>query len=208
MTEALLLEDAATPAGATGPGLAMRLSAWSVARRALLWQRPLLAFSRHSYEFGLPEAEWPIAEDLDGDGRAEVIVPNDSAAAQPRTSHLAHGSLEVLDGATGKPRWTRRVQTADQQVDAISVAPDINGDGCRDLCVAAFWGDPCELYVEALSGADGERLWLSHRGRLFQNQQMPRRSSSGRPSAGGEAVAGTNCWSHSRKTALTWEESR
>jgi tRNA A-37 threonylcarbamoyl transferase component Bud32 len=108
-------------------------------------------------------AEWPLVEDLDGDARPEVVVPHRGAK---RASHLLRpwGGVQVLDGATGRVRWHRRLRSKHQQIDRFLAGPDLDGDGVRELFVASLVTLPGEtdnfsLFVDALSGRDGRTLW-------------------------------------------------
>ncbi len=69
---------------------------------------------------------------------------------------------------TAKERWRRQLQTVDQQVDQLIVGPDINGDGWRDIFAATLFGRdvhvrPPQLFVDAISGRNGQPLWHSAR---------------------------------------------
>jgi hypothetical protein len=128
----------------------------------------------------------PLPVDLDGDGKAEVIVPD------------KRGTIAVLDGASGQPRWrsTAAINTLAfdhgfSSAARVLVGPDLDGDGCRDLYLANAIGHPSDLSfgglstpypagmypmypliggwsshplmrVQALSGKTGEALWRCH----------------------------------------------
>jgi len=51
----------------------------------------------------------------------------------------------------------------DPQADHFLVGPDIDADGYQDIFVASLWGGYCDLYVDALSGKGGHRLWSTWR---------------------------------------------
>ncbi len=121
-----------------------------------------------------PPFNWPVVEDLDGDGKPEVLVPHHKP-----WSGSGWVGVEVLDGATGQSRWARRLARAHRgAVESSGVAhllagPDLDGDGCRDVIMAALIGAPTfepepwnatetmrpHLFVAACSGADGQTLW-------------------------------------------------
>jgi outer membrane protein assembly factor BamB len=116
-------------------------------------------------------APLPRFADLDGDGKPEVLFP-----------------FQVLDGATGEPRWLQRQVLRFPRWDpylrqAEIVGPDVNGDGHRDLFRACFlpterFGLPEAnrsrlLRTEIRSGADGKCLlrgqcWLGKDPETYQ----------------------------------------
>jgi hypothetical protein len=118
-----------------------------------------------------PQPDWPAVVDLDGDDRPEIIVP-DAGGSGTRD---AYRGVRLLAGASGKPRWTRPMRPdtkADDRLAEILAAPDIDGDGTRDVVVvsrfdgrnpSASWQsppvEPESIYVDALSGRDGRALW-------------------------------------------------
>ena len=83
---------------------------------------------------------WPWLFDLDGDGRTEVVVPETG----PCTPKAAFRGLKLLDGPSGQTRWVRPMSpqtTADDPVEHLLEAPDLDGDGVRDLiAVSRFDG--------------------------------------------------------------------
>jgi outer membrane protein assembly factor BamB len=136
--------------------------ALSLKRRAPLWSVPLEA-AWDGFAWSEAPPEWPLAADLDNDGRPEVILPHRGmrGAADPYSDWAG---VQVLDGATGRVRWHRRLRSKHQQVDRLLVGPDLDGDGVRELFaaapVAALGGpDDFSLFVDALSGRDGRSLW-------------------------------------------------
>ncbi len=133
-----------------------------------LWTRP----ASIPYDFPHPPLimRWPIAEDLDGDGRAEVIVP-DAASLNPGT----YRGIRVLDGATGETRWFRPLRPETRAKDGVEhllAGPDLDGDGTRDMVAVSRYngrnpftinsGEPHRIYVDTLSGKDGHSLWWWH----------------------------------------------
>jgi hypothetical protein len=107
--------------------------------------------------------DWPLIADLDGDGSSEIVIPGESMARRGASlsgdSPAPTGEIVVVDGRTGNSRWRCRVVTMHQQLDRFIVGPDINGDQVRDLFVATMSGNIRKLYVDALSGKDGDLLW-------------------------------------------------
>jgi hypothetical protein len=131
--------------------------------------------------------DWPLVVDLDGDGRPEVVVrlaefsPNyhlpvrsaEERNANPVADRVVETiGVRVLDGATGRERWVRRL--ARSRCDQCRVlmpfrilAGEAGEKGAPpQLIVASLvlrWksGLYCrgELYVDALSGPDGTSRW-------------------------------------------------
>ena len=74
------------------------LVAFSVATGQRLWvKKSLMSFYRPMP--AVPVRDWPVAADLDGDGRAEIVVPYVGRHGQ---------GVRMLDGATGETRWEFR----------------------------------------------------------------------------------------------------
>jgi hypothetical protein len=134
------------------------------------WTASIAATYPPQHEYNLPR-EWPWLVDLDRDGRSEVVVP-DSGPMPPKAGFRG---IRVLDGTSGQTRWVRpmRPETkAEDGLDGILEAPDLDGDGVGELVtVSRFDGrnppairterrsEPERVYVDALSGRDGRALW-------------------------------------------------
>ena len=154
----------ATAGGPTGSGSSegrLKLTAWSLKSGTRLWQRALEAEFRPPNSTTLVSAGWPVIDDLDADGRSEVIVPGNALVAHSLKNLWAE--VEVLNGETGQSRWRRLLKTMDQQIDYFLAGPDVNGDGHREVFVVTLTGTHYDLYVDALSGKDGSTLWWSSR---------------------------------------------
>ena len=111
-----------------------------------------------------------LIADLDGDGRSEIGVA-DTGAMPPLAGSRG---VRLLDGATGQVRWRRPMRaetTADDGMAHIVAAPDLDGDGTRDvITVSQFDGrnplimwpaepdEPGRVFVDAFSGKDGRPL--------------------------------------------------
>ena len=145
---------------APGQPALLQLSAWSLSGPKQLWQRPISADIHPPCAATKSPIRWPLLADLDNDGRFEVIVP--SASSSPNNGWtMPWGELQVINGANGDLRWQRRMKTMDSQIDHFVVSPDINRDGHDEVLVATLSGSKAELYVDALSGKDGQTLWWS-----------------------------------------------
>ena len=123
---------------------------------------------------------WPVVQDLDDDGKPEVIVPTGDFEGGTKWS-----GVQVCDGATGAVRWVRKLSRSSQfgqvqQVNRILVGRQLERDGCRPVFTAVLDGEffPRDrpyssfqvgnldkdynnpvLLVDALSGKDGHGLW-------------------------------------------------
>ncbi len=112
-----------------------------------------------------------LIADLDGDGRPEIVV----ADTGPMPPLDGSRGVRLIDGATGQLRWRRpmRVETtAEDGMAHIVAAPDLDGDGMRDvITVSQYDGrnplinwpqepdEPAAVFVDAFSGKDGRPLW-------------------------------------------------
>ncbi len=157
-----------------GPGPKQQsLAAFSTATGRPLWTATVAATYQNPNDRPLPKG-WPWLVDLDGDGRTEVIVP-DSGPVPPRAGYRG---VKMFDGPSGRTRWVRPMSpetTADDGPDHLLEAPDLDGDGVRDLIVVSHFdgrqppasraenrSEPARAYVDALSGRDGRLLWCWH----------------------------------------------
>jgi hypothetical protein len=153
------------------------VTALSLKTRRPLWEAALA----DSWAWLFAEPDWPRVY-RDADGTTTVLVHDGSAANQC--------VLAALDGATGRPRWKRRLTTdpraggACYRLDRFLVGPDLDGDGRREIFIATlgmpheYQGGPHHyLFVDALSGRDGRTLWttrLRQAGAVRQGEPRPR----------------------------------
>jgi tRNA A-37 threonylcarbamoyl transferase component Bud32 len=143
----------------------------------MLWAEHVESQFRGDTRSGLPitevslHSDWPVIADLDRDGAAELIVPDQWPAPGAGPKVMKKG-LRILDGRTGSTRWFKilRIDNDWTEVDRFSVGPDVDGDGFDDLFVISFLpyvrgdglGDDANtarLFVDALSGKSGRGLW-------------------------------------------------
>jgi hypothetical protein len=118
-----------------------------------------------------PDGSWPLAEDLDGDGACELVVPIVHRPAGPPGSSSAWVGVEVVRGRDGFARWRHPLASANfnpGRPDSFLAGPDLDGDGVREVFMASVAGrysgrDRAGIYVDALSGHDGHSLWWRRR---------------------------------------------
>ena len=152
------------------------LLAFSMETGKPLWRKKnLMSFFRPMP--AVPVRDWPLAADLDGDGRAEIVVPHlGSLVSATGSSFRSCGGVRMLDGATGEERWDHPLwpgmQYAFDSLVHLLAAPDLDADGTGDLVVVSRFGsgfpyqirggqkpEPSWAYVDAVSGKDGRGLW-------------------------------------------------
>jgi tRNA A-37 threonylcarbamoyl transferase component Bud32 len=154
------------------PLTAPTLAAFSTATSRRLWVRELWTVYRPMP--APPVRDWPLAVDLDGDGRAEIVIPHREVLG-PRRWPM-YGGIRMLDGATGEPRWDCPLYPGNQYAYDSLIhllgAPDLDADGTRDLIVVSRYSgrhvgeaiagqapEPSRIYVDAVSGKNGQKLW-------------------------------------------------
>lgn len=150
-----------------------RVLAWSLENQAIVWMREGGAFFPLSPAFDADDAAWPLIVDLNDDGRSEAIFPSGHSSSQD-FAVSPWGALEACDAATGKTLWTQRLLTMDQQIDHFLVGPDIDADGYREVFAASFWNTRFDLYIDALSGKTGEKLWTTWQKRRHSDETPER----------------------------------
>jgi len=171
--ELLVLHYPTAAAVANGASVETQLSAIRPGDGKLLWRAdlssavPLMAQPISSR--GYDTANWPFVLALTPDGANTIAVPTELFP-----SGVAWDGVELLDGATGKVRWSRRlcprrtdrtpavtVQGDFAQVLGFLDAGDFDGDGTHDLVVVSAGPLPTDLaMVEAAKGVGEDRVYL------------------------------------------------
>jgi outer membrane protein assembly factor BamB len=126
----------------------------------------------------VPDFSYSVSQDLDGDGRPEVLCVYRSSL--PDHTY----TLAVLSGSDGRLRWKQplieRVSPQDFNL-ATRLVPgigDLDGDGVKDVVAWALSPDH-KHEIRAFSGVDGHLLW-SHALDSAQEEGL-RRASWGVP---------------------------
>ena len=160
--EVLALERGKAPG--PEPLIDPTLAAFSMARGERLWAKKLDACYRPKPAVAV--RDWPLAADLDDDGRAEIVVPDhvhNPDTLGPR-GWPRYGGIRMLDGATGEPRWDCPLWPVmsgpwDGLIHLLA-APDLDADGIRDLVVVSRYSGQrpyeatpvsCRSRVESMS---------------------------------------------------------
>ncbi len=124
-----------------------------------LWDRPFRP-DYHLRDDLRQEGDWYLVRDPDNDGSVEVVIATGNFAKLSPSGQWADDlwcGVELLDGATGRTRWQRRLEQTGPNVPPavhrLISGPDLDGDGHREV-FAAYSGK-----VVALSGQDGRALW-------------------------------------------------
>lgn len=146
------------------------LAAFSITARKPLWTVPITEpVPRKEQQQPI---EWPWVASLDGDGTTTILVPD----VGPMPPILGYRGVRRVDGRTGRTLWTRPLRPDPGHAGGLSrflEAPDLDGDGVRDLILARLDqlspnlrprddAESPRLDVDALSGKDGHSLWDWH----------------------------------------------
>ncbi len=149
---------------------AVIVKAMSLATGNLLWERSYLATDRlDSSTIRPPGSEVAWVADLDQDGKPEIIVPTRDDW-EPSGRHWY--GLDALNGATGDPRWQRRLWTSKVTFSSsggnnssvrVLIGPDLNGDRLLEVFATSMPPDfpqpERSLQIDALSGQTGDIIW-------------------------------------------------
>jgi enediyne biosynthesis protein E4 len=109
-------------------------------------------FVAQSLEFTSTPAYSMLWDDLDGDGRLELVTASYDAMleAASKNSLLAGGGGVVVYHNTGKTMQAHKIASAAQSL-ALALL-DVNRDGRRDLVVGNDFAVPDEVYLNTSSG--------------------------------------------------------
>lgn len=107
--------------------------------------------------------EWPLVEDLDRDGRPELIV----ATTEPGRGDAPGLSIQRVGLRHGQSAWKHRVGVPVPLTGPprLIVGPDLDNDGHSEVLVAALTRDetvatnPAGVVIHALSGRTGGLVW-------------------------------------------------
>ena len=160
-TDVVLVESVRKTQWTTSPGQ-FRVVVWSLSNNQPVCETTLSGYWSRMAAPTTESSGWPRVVDLNGDSQQELLVPNGTTIGRVSARITpSSGSLEALDGTTGEVLWSRKLLSMDQQLNHFMTGKDINGDGYRDVFVATLVRKNYDLYVDALSGADGSKLWWS-----------------------------------------------
>lgn len=153
-------------------GRGTRDTAYSVTQGKALWNVPS-SFGIGAWHYQEQRHVWPLAADLDGDNKPEVILPG----IREEGSEVSDG-CRVINGLTGEARWTRRIPRragfTHYRPEQFTIGPDLDGDGQREVIMASIRSEfrprlareanshhyeEHVLFVDCFSGRDGHSLW-------------------------------------------------
>ena len=151
------------------------LAAFSSATGRQLWSEEVMA--RVPSQPAIPPQKWPSVEDLDGDGRAEVVIPD--LRALPGGNGTLYQGLRLLDGATGQAldplhaasnglarrllgTPARRARSRRRRHPRPRGGLALPRPEPRRILHGAAARSDAQVYVNALSGKDGHPLWWWH----------------------------------------------
>ncbi len=143
--------------------IAVNLETGSIAWR----QTPLTVLGGVAIELDAMPRESFTPVNLENDDPTEVVT---FTARHPSPNHWTFG-VQVLDAATGQPRWETSLHDAEHPQSIPSDArflpgPDLNRDGSREIVAIFPAYDPSTrqhgVLAVALSGADGSIVWRQH----------------------------------------------
>ena len=116
--------------------------------------------------------DWPLIEDLNGDGTPEIIV-----AAGGELGTIWHQvpsldcTLQAIDAVSGEPIWDQnrlpKLRCGTRQIQKVLIGPDADGDQLDDVYAIcpmrrnpnSYWGrDPSRIFIDVLSGVSGQKI--------------------------------------------------
>ena len=152
-----------TTAPTTATSIVPKLIVWSLASRHTLWSNMLDTYWPRKPNLGVLAPKWPLVCDLDGDGKSEVVVPDESTQGNNFSGYgsvigAPTGNVSVF-GSSNTPKWTQKIVNIDGTVNHFIDGPDLDGDSTRELFAVTCDSRTNILRVDALSGTNGSVLW-------------------------------------------------
>ena len=115
--------------------------------------------------------DWPLIEDLNGDGTPEIIV---AAGGELGTSFYRRPSLDctlqAIDAVTGKTIWDQnrlpKLRCKTRQIQNVLIGPDADGDQLDDIYAICPMsrdrsdrnGKSSHIFIDVLSGVSGQKI--------------------------------------------------
>lgn len=162
LDEAVITEPIPTT---TYPGIPkVKLHVWSASRLDVLWSMALDADWPSQPSWTSEPPRWPQVVDIQADGKYEVLVCHGSSHnGNPTNPNFLEttpwGEIVLLEGSSGQSLWKQRLVSIDKQIDSFILGPDLDGDGFQEIFAATFAGLSFDVYIDALSGANGKIFW-------------------------------------------------
>jgi tRNA A-37 threonylcarbamoyl transferase component Bud32 len=149
------------------------LTVFSIAGRQPLWNATVRAMFTEVTDRTGVRSTWPLVVDLDPKRPGMDVILPDSNTLPPS---FRYRGIQALEGRSGKRLWSvpiKRRQIGDTPVEPIVSGPDLDGDGVPEVFSATITpsenltpgeafaspNDSPRLYLDAISGRAGRRLW-------------------------------------------------
>ena len=117
--------------------------------------------------------DWPLIEDLNGDGTPEIIVAaGGELGTNPNDRPSLNCTLQAIDAVTGKTIWDQdrlpKLRCWSRQIHNVLIGPDADGDQLNDVYVICPMsrargyyysdGDRSRIFIDVLSGISGQKI--------------------------------------------------
>ena len=161
--------QAVSPTGKDHPRL--ELTAWDPQQAKARWRQTVDADWEWLFHVEQKDRElrkWPLVEDLDLDGKLEIITAGTNSLRA--WNETPYGTIQVLDAATGAEQWqSQPIVNVEKQLNHFLKIDDIDGDGTRDLAVVTMHCGPeanvprfhhpsSYIFVDIVSGESGATI--------------------------------------------------